>query len=167
MTRFRAHRGFTLLELIVTVAILGVAGAVALPLMATAADGYAGATRARLATENASFALGTITRLLREVPAGESGLAIASLGSDSFVLSDGRSVRLEGTALVLTNANGLESPLCRSVSAFEIRGIAADGVTDAGGDLASIQRFEIRITVRGLTLAAVAFPRSLTIGEAP
>lgn len=164
MSHGRASRGFTLLELIATVAILGVAGAIALPLMATAADGYSSATRARSATENASFALGTISRLLREVPAGDAGVAIASLDASGFALADGRSVRLEGSTLLLVDAQGVESPLCRHVSAFEVRGIASDGVTAAGVESGLIQRFEIRLTVRGLTLSAVAFPRSLTIG---
>lgn len=159
--------GFTLLELVVTVAIIGVAGAVSLPLLATAADGYAVSTRVRTSVDQATFALGTVGRLLREVPASGGELSLQAFEASSFQLGDGRGVRLEARTLLLTDAEGATAPLCREVDAFVLRAIAADGATEVTDEPASAQRFEISITVSGMTLTTAAFPRSLTIGGTP
>jgi prepilin-type N-terminal cleavage/methylation domain-containing protein len=154
--------GLTLLELIASITIMSVIAVAVFPVIASAADGYASATRTRERTERVAFALDRCVRLLREAtgsdPAG--ALDLASAAPDRVVFADGRGLGLSGTTLVYLEAGQPDAPLCRDVSAFEITYLASDGVTDTIGAPETTQRFNVSITADGLTLAGSAFART-------
>ncbi len=164
------HSGFTLVETIAVILVLGVLAGVTAPLMVGAAGSYADARDGRRAVEDASFALDRIVRILREAPsdatAGEPGFASAD--ADGFELADGTEVSLSGTDLMLSIAGGAAAPLCRDVAVFELTYRGADGaVLDfGGGDVpGDAARVEIRIAASGQEMRTAVFLRATMEAE--
>ncbi|MFI4896545.1 MAG: type II secretion system protein [Phycisphaerales bacterium JB059] len=157
-----ARSGLTLIELIAAITIMSVISVAGFPVIASAADGYASATRTRERTERIAFALDRCVRLLREAtgsdPAG--ALDLASAAPDRVVFADGRGLGLSGTTLVYLEAGKADAPLCRDVTAFEITYLGSDGVTSTIGAPETTQRFNVSITADGLTLTGAAFART-------
>ncbi len=158
----RFARGLTLLELVASILIMSVISASVFPVIASAADAYASATRARKDTERIAFALERCIRLLREAegttPVG--GLDITTAQTDRIVFADGRGLSLSGTDLYYLESGQPDSPLCRDVTLFRIDYISDDGIKDAIGDPTTTQRFNITLTTGGMTLTGSAFARA-------
>lgn len=158
----RAARALTLLELIAAITVMGVVAAAVFPVIASAADAYASATRTRKDTERIAFAMQRCIRLLREAtgsdPVGSLDLTTAS--PDRIVFADGRGLALSGGDLVYLQAGQPEAPLCRDVSVFRIDYLAEDGVTSTLSAPGETQRFIVTITTNGITLTGSAFARA-------
>jgi len=156
------ENGFTLIELIATMIVLGVAAAMAAPLALELTRSATSAERSRVELGDARRALETIGQTLRAAPEldetvpGESGLE--SLGGGAFERADGLAVRLEEGALWLLEG-GDRRLLAAPVESAAFRGYEADGATEAA-DAAMIRRVEYEVTTGGLTLAGVAALRT-------
>lgn len=160
-----SRRGLTLVELVVSVAVLGVIGAATLPVIHAAADGYASAVRARRVCERASMAIDQCVRLIRDLPAdAQTGvLEIAEASSTRLVFVDGRGLDFSGGDLSLVEGPGESSTIANALDAFAITCLASDGVTDAADDLEQTQRVRITLTLEGFTLSAIALPRAISV----
>jgi len=150
-------RGFSLIEMVASLVIVSVIAGVLAPVLNSAADEIAAARDLRQASDDAMFAMASVTRILREASAGDGvNLGLSSADSTTVVFLDGRGVRLRGDILeMLTDAGA--APLARGVTHFEVIYVAADGMTPCPPQDA--QRFHVTLTVRGLTLAGVVFAR--------
>ena len=159
-------RGFTLVELMASIVVIAIIGAVILPLVATATSRYRLATDERAAVERVAYALDRVVRLIRETPAGPGGtLDLAAASADALRFGDGRGIEMDSGDLVLRQSDGSTSVLCPDVDAIELRYIASDGVTDVGAtDPTQAWRVEVRLGSAGVELVAAAFPRVRTMG---
>jgi len=159
------HGGFTLIETIAVILIVGLLAGVVGPLMVGAAGAYAGARDGRAAIENASFAMDRIVRVLREAPEGatEGTAAFAKALPGVFGFTDGSFVSKSGTDVVMVEPGGATShPLARDVTAFELTYLRDDGLeldTGAGDDVSDIRRVEIRLVAGGQELRTGVFLR--------
>lgn len=166
--QYRAGRGLTLLELIAAITVMSVIAVSVFPVIASAADAYASATRTREDTERIAFAMDRCIRLLREAtgsdPVGSLDLTTATV--DRVVFADGRGVGLSGTDLVYIESGQPDAPLCRDVTTFRIDYYGNDGVTSTIAIPGDTQRFVITLTTEGITLTGSAFARS-RIGDVP
>ncbi len=158
----RNARGLTLLELVASILIMSVISVAVLPVIASAADGYASATNTRHDTERIAFALERCIRLLREASGTDpvGGLDIAAATSDRIVFGDGRGLSLSGSDLLFLESGQPDSPLCRDVTLFRIDYIGGDGVSDTIAAPATTQRFNITLTSGDITLTGSAFARA-------
>jgi prepilin-type N-terminal cleavage/methylation domain-containing protein len=124
------RRGFTLIEAVSTIVILGAIGTVASGLIFTATDGYAEASvRAQLHTE-LSVALDRIVREMRNVPLDDAASGIApdidELTADSITWSMNHTIERAGAEVRLTIAGGTARPLLTDVTAFSVEAYDAD-----------------------------------------
>lgn len=158
------RRAFTLVEVVVSITVLGVVAAVTLPLVGSVSSSYAAAADVRERTERVAFAVDRCVRLLREVPAGadSASISVTAASSSSILLSDGRGLEVSGGTLLLRQGSST-FPLCRSVTSFTISCLATDGVTSTLATPASTHVFRVSLTADGVTLAAAAFPRARMI----
>lgn len=153
-------RAFTLVELTVTVVVMSVVAALLIPVIHGAADAYGSSVSTRQTSERVAYAMERTLRLLRDVPLGASDgtVGISSAGDDSITFSDGRSLRLESGAIILTDS-GVDAPLCREVQAFEIKYLAEDGRTSTIATPTTTQRFSVTIKSGNFELRGAAFAR--------
>lgn len=153
----RTARGFSLLELVASLVVISVIAAVLAPVLTSATDAIVTARDLRRASDDAGFAMATVTRVLREIPTGAGvSLGLQSADTTFVVFDDGRGVRLNGSTLEALTSTAT-APIARDVTAFEIVYIASDGRTPC--EPTEAQRFHITMTVRGMTLGGVVFPR--------
>ncbi|MDX2133022.1 MAG: prepilin-type N-terminal cleavage/methylation domain-containing protein [Planctomycetota bacterium] len=167
MTRRRApSRGVTLVETVVSIAVLGVVGAMTLPIVHGATDAYAGAVRTRATAERAAYALERTVRLLRDCPVGgvDASVGVVIAEPQRVRFSDGRGLELSGTTLRLRAADGSESTLCEGVEAFVVEYLADDGVTSAAASPALTQRFGVRLRVGEFELRTAVMARARMTG---
>jgi prepilin-type N-terminal cleavage/methylation domain-containing protein len=155
------RRGFTLLESLMVVTILGIIAAGTFPVMQGVATSAAASDRTRRAAEAGVYAMDRVSRLLRDTPAGatEGTLGLTSANSDGIEFSDGRALFMKGADLYYRDVSGGEGPLAIGVEAFEMTYVAADGVTDASATPLLTQRFIVRLVVDGFELRTAVLPR--------
>ncbi|MFK7759033.1 MAG: type II secretion system protein [Phycisphaerales bacterium] len=155
-------RGFSLLEIIVSMIIMSVIAAVIMPIIMTATDAYTSSREVRSSTDRVLFALERSARFVREVPfkSDESGLDILSASSTQFMLTDGTGLRLQGSQLELVDSLGAGAVLCDGVDR-----ISFQYFDKAGNSLALIQpslihRVSLQIQSGSVVLTVYAMPRS-------
>lgn len=166
MNAARIHRGFTLLELMLSAVIMAIVAAVVMPVIMSATDAYASARSLRTSVESASFALDRIRRVIREAPANldSAGLAIVQASSTSLEFENTTGFRLDGQVLEIITQDGV-APLARSVSHLEIQYLSEDGVS-AAADPALAHRVHVQMTVSGVPVSTCVFPR-VWMGASP
>jgi prepilin-type N-terminal cleavage/methylation domain-containing protein len=154
--RLACRRGFTLLEAVVAITVLGVIGASVLPIVAGVSDNLRAASDVRRAGEHAGFAMERALRMLRDCPPGATAGTLDLLKGEVSLIeyADGRKLEFAGGELLY---NG--EVLCPNVEDFAIAYIGDDGVTDVGGSPTTAGRFEVLLVVGGLELRGAAFPR--------
>lgn len=161
MVSRRSRSAFTLIEMLVSVVVMGVVGVVTLPIMMSATDSFVESAKARRTADDAAFALERTVRLLRDIPggatAGELGIVLAT--PDSIRFSDGRGLELSGTELLERRADGTTGLLCENVTLFSLGLLADDGVTSSSASPATAQRIEVSIMVDGFKLNTIVLPR--------
>ncbi len=153
-------RAFTLVELTVTVVVMGIVAALLLPVIHGAADVYGSSVGTRLTSERVAYAMERTLRLLRDVPLGaaDATVGISTAAVDGVTFSDGRRLWLDGGTLMLTDS-GVEAPLCREVQVFEIKYYSDDGRTSTISSPGTTQRFTVTITSGNYELRGAAFAR--------
>lgn len=161
MSVFHRQRGFTLVELIVSIVVLGILAGIGGPLVLGAGDSYAKASQMREAADDISFGMERCIRLLRETPmgaiSGEAGIVRAEPGAVEF--NDGSGLELASGTLELLLIDGTRAPLVRNVDSFTIEYIGADGVTDTSGFPSQTKRYVITLAAGGIELRSAAFFR--------
>lgn len=154
--------GVTLVEMMVTVVVLGIVGVATLPVILAVSTGYAESTRTRAAIERNAFAIDRITRWLREIPedATPGTVAIASASATSITLTDGRSISLVNATLIQKGTTGSGEILVERVSGLEFKLYGSDGLTSTLATPKLTQRVAFSLTSDGATLAGAAFIRA-------
>jgi len=156
MLRCRAaRRGFTLIEAIATIVILGAIATVASNILLTAGEGYIdAATRAQLHSE-VSMSMDRIVREIRQIDLDNdaNGLApdIDSVSAESITWDDDDRIALNGDTIELVVDGGSAEPLQTDVSAFSIQAYDQDDAAMksnlSGDDCDSVRRIELSITL--------------------
>jgi prepilin-type N-terminal cleavage/methylation domain-containing protein len=156
-----ARRGFTLIEATLTIIIIGIVAAVAMPVIVGAGDAYAYSAATRRTAEKGAYAIERVVRLLRDAPAGvlRGTVDLAQATPTLVRFGDGRGVELSGTTLSLRAADGTLSTLCDGVQAFTLEYLGADGVTDTSATPEDTQRFNITVRVGSFELRSAALAR--------
>lgn len=118
MNRTSAPSGFTLVETIAVMVVLGVISAVLSSVLYTATDAYSIAETQRRSMDEIGFAMEKITRLIREEPAlssdpGSSGLTEAGVSLLRF--ESGLRIELVGDAIEIEIPGQGEAVLLRDV----------------------------------------------------
>jgi prepilin-type N-terminal cleavage/methylation domain-containing protein len=172
----RVRRGFTLIEGLATIAILGAIGSVASTVILSSVDSYiAAATMAEIHTE-ASIALDRMARELRKIPLDASAAGIApdidDVTSTTITWEVNSYVSLISGNLWIKIAGGTASILLSDVTAFtpklydESNSLIVLPVTTTACD--PIRRIELTITVQRYgvseTLRSRVFLRSTMEG---
>ncbi len=167
--RIRSSRaGFTLIEGVLSIVIIGIIAALTIPVVNGAADNYANASSTRRSVENVSYAMERVVRFIREVPEGATAntLGITSGLDTELVLTNGTSVRSDGSKVYLTTdaADG-EGVLLSDIETFQLRYLGEDGTTDRAADPTTAQRIEITIKAQGIELRCTAMPRARMVPQ--
>ncbi|MEM9372401.1 MAG: type II secretion system protein, partial [Planctomycetota bacterium] len=152
------RRGFTLLELVLAMLVMGVIGATVTPVIVAETDAYATARALRSETQATRFAIDRITRCLREAPAGSvTRLSVASGSESSLMFSDGNGIQLTDTTLEIVTPDAT-APIARNISGLTIDYIDDDGVSPVA-DPANTHRFHIEFMTDNQTIRFRVFPR--------
>lgn len=158
----RTRRGFTLLECACAIVVIGVTAAAVLPALNASTDMFVATSRARETCDNVAYAMDRTLAMLRDTRLdeayGTAEIGSASLASISF--TDGRSLSLTGTTLMLSATGSPPSPLLRDVEVFEIGLFGQDGVTSTMGSPGQTWLYTVRIKVGGFELSGRAFIRA-------
>lgn len=155
------RQGFTLLEVLAAVLIMGVIGAVVLPVVATASESYTVTREVRNSTEQVAFALDRVSRVVRQAPigAGDTGLGVQTASASSLEFTDGTGFRLEAGDLVMLVPGEDAALLCAEVDSLEISYLASDGQTSTLATPTETHRIVVTMGVGQLRMSVIAHPR--------
>jgi prepilin-type N-terminal cleavage/methylation domain-containing protein len=158
----RVRRGFTLVEALIAIMVVGIIAALAFPLLHTSANGLASATSTARTIDRCTYAIDRITRELREgeVDGATGEMLLQTADVDHVRFQSGRGFELDAGTLYLHDDAGNRAPLVDGVETFLVRYIAQDGTTDTRSTPELTQRFEVQLRVGGLTLSTAALPRA-------
>lgn len=148
-------RGFTLVEALVSVVVMGILAAVIAPAISSATDAQSSVSELKRSALDAGYAMDRIVRLIRDIPL--NGVDLAATGNaTSLTLTDGRGLRITGSTLEYVEA-GQAYPLCTDVTDFRLAYVAADGLTTTTAPLC--QRIHVSLTSGEARLTGAALPR--------
>jgi prepilin-type N-terminal cleavage/methylation domain-containing protein len=158
-TASSARRGFTLVEVMVTVTVLAIIGSVTLPILHGATVNYGEMRRAQRASGHLVYAIDRVVRVLRELDEDpETGaLALESLSPTAIRATEGPVIELQSGLLTMTEPGGAARAICDHIELFEVRYL-----DDAGAqtnDPAAVHVVEVSVVRDGFTLTTRAFPR--------
>lgn len=165
----RHHRltpGFTLVECVCAIIVIGVTSAVVFPVINSATTGYANATRAREVSDDVSYAMDRALLLLRDTPVATStgNAQLSTLTSTSVTFTDARSLALVSGKLQMTTASGATAPLLSNVESFTLAAFGQNGVTSTLASPAGTWMYTVRIKASGFELRGAAFVRARSLG---
>lgn len=153
------RRGYSMVETVISLVVIGVIAAASMPLISSAADNAVVARRTRKSADGAQFAMERVTRLLRDCPGSSTSLGITAATASSVTFSSGKRVYLSGTNLMLVESPGNEAILASDVTSFVIEYLADNATNSTLATPATTARFNITIVKDGVELRASAFPR--------
>lgn len=154
----RREPGFTLLELILAMIVMGVIGAAVTPVIVASTDSYATARSLANHSQAAQFAIDRVIRCLREAPAGTTTrLSLETSSGTVLEFTDGNGIQLNGTTLELITPLG-NAPIARDVTELTIEYIDDDGITVVD-DPANAHRIRVTFAIDSHSLVLIAFPR--------
>jgi hypothetical protein len=152
----------TLLEVMVSVVLLSIAGAAVLPVMDAAARLYAESAGTRGETGRLRYAMDRIVRVLREAPAGATpgSIGLSRLYASAVEFEDGAGLALEDGVLRIRHPDLGEGVLLTGVVAFSIVALDEDGARELrDGDAARADRFRVTLATGRAELRTAVFPR--------
>lgn len=155
----RSRRGFTLIEVIATILVLGIISAVMLPLLQASTQTYATAADQRSSGADLDNAVARIVGIIRGIT--DAG-ALSAADEAGFELTDGTRVEFNGVALFLTTAEHEQSLLCPGIEDFELTWLGADGSEldfDAGDGVEEVRRVNLVAVSGGVVISTAACPR--------
>jgi len=165
MTRSNRHhsRGVTLVELMLAVAVSGVALAATAPVLVGANESYLLAAQARRISDDLAHSMEMTMRIMREAPVDLDGASVAIQVAEPgrALFADGSGLSFDGDDLWIITPDGDTAMLCRDLGEFSIAYLGADGVTDVSQTPELTRRIAVRMGKEGFTLVGVAMPRSL------
>jgi prepilin-type N-terminal cleavage/methylation domain-containing protein len=168
--------GFTLVESVTTIVILGVLGSAASFLIVNAADNYSEAAMVAQLHDEASAALDRIIRELRNIEYDDAATGdapnIDSVTATSITWNTDWSLSLSGDQILFTENGGTAAPLLDDVSALAIQTYdesnTALGASLSGASCDPIRRIQVSLTVtrsgQSTSLRTRVFIRSLMSG---
>lgn len=143
------QRGFSLIEMVVTIVILGIIAGLAAGLLASGVNAYFTGERV---LENAPVARLSLERIVRELrPACNGSITISgnqisfTVPSPDCTTAAARSIRLNGTTLELQVAGGAWNPLARNITALSGNPVFG-AVTSAPGSSCKTLDVQFQIT---------------------
>lgn len=152
-------RAFTLVELLATIAVLGLSVAAAMPILSAVTDSSRRATNGAHERHEASIAIDRIARLLRTAGnPDESSLMLARMAPTGFRLVNGAGVSLQDGILIERDTSGRDHTLARSIDRFTLVFLSEDGITPAPAT-AEVHLVEIRLDTPTSSCATRAFLR--------
>lgn len=151
----RFRRGFTLIEAIATIVILGAIGSMTSMMIANSVDGYAAATTSAQLHTEASVAMDRIVRALRNIQldttASGNAPDIDDVTATSMTWNPTSSLSLSGTQLNLEVDGAGSVVILEDVTALSIQTFdesnAALSASLTGDQCDDIQRVEIEFTI--------------------
>jgi len=160
---------FTLLELLATVVVMCVIGAVLVPVMTSSSEAYTTTRDVRNRTEQAAHALDRMVRVVREAPIGSdaTGIGVQSASATSLSFTDGTGVIYANGQLELMVPGQPNALLCDAIDDFRIDYLADDGRTSTLATPGATHRIVFTLSSGPLHLSAVAHPRVWIGQEAP
>ncbi|MFG0245829.1 MAG: prepilin-type N-terminal cleavage/methylation domain-containing protein [Phycisphaerales bacterium JB052] len=155
------RKAFTLLELLVTVLLMGIISAVLLPVISSASEAYSTTRDVRARSEHIAHALDRVARVIRQAPIGtdDEGLGVVNASVSTFELSDGTGFELNGSSVEILVPGQPNAILCEDVDDLVIQYIAEDGITNTLADPVNAHRVVVTITSGDLSMSVVAHPR--------
>ncbi len=139
-------RGFTLVEVIAVMAIVGAIAGVVTPLVVGSSENFSLATSQRAAASRVDYAMLRVTRSIRNAHGALGGGAdITTAGDSRIAFGCGLRIELLGSTLWLTEPSSAAAPLCQSVDVFRIEYLGEDGVTDTQGAPSETRRLRLVI----------------------
>lgn len=157
----RSARGFTMVEAIATLTVLGVLASVSVNLIYTATTSYRdAATRAQLSDE-VSVAMDRIARRLTSIERDTSAAVVApqisSVTPTSIAWNSNYSLTLSGAQLQLVENGGVARTLLDDVTSFSVSAFdesnAALAGTLSGAATQAIRRIRVQVTVQRLGIS--------------
>lgn len=138
-----AQKGFTLIELVLSMTLLGIVAVTAGMLIYQGTRSFEALSGQKDVTQKAALALERVSRELRVMKCTPSGNSCAPSASDAPVMTatelrfvnssfEGRGLRLDGTTLMLRDGTGAADPeyaLASAVSSLAFEYLKADGST--------------------------------------
>lgn len=158
-------QGFTLIELMAAMVVIGVLGVVTSEIIAQAARGYSLAAESRTAHEQLALALDRLGRVVTRAPGGSApgSPGISATTTTSLTLTDGSRVLLSGGTLVLDTPEDSGLILLSGVTAFELVYLDHAGValvTVAADTPSRTRRIAVRLAAGGAELRTILTPRT-------
>lgn len=152
---------FTLLELLASVVIMGVIGAVLLPVISSSSESYTVTRDVRNRSEQAAHALDRMVRIVRSAPIGPggAGIGVQHASATSLTFTDGTGFVYANGRIEMLVPNQSDALLCDNVDAFRIDYLADDGRTGTLADPGSAHRVVLTLTTGPLRMSAAAHPR--------
>jgi prepilin-type N-terminal cleavage/methylation domain-containing protein len=152
-------RAFTLIELLATIAVLGLSVAGAMPILSSVRDSAHRATMVSHQRHEVAVAVQRIAELLRSAGnANDPAAALSRMREAEFRLTDGQGVALVKGVLVERDTRGRAHPLARTIDRFELRYLRDDGAT-AALIPTDVHAVEVRIDTPSTSCATRIFLR--------
>ena len=158
--------GFTLIEVIATILVLGIISAVMLPLLQATTQTYATAAEQRSSAADLDNAVARIVSIIRSI---QNSATLAEASAAAFELADGTRVEFNGDALFLTTPDHPSALLCPAIDAFDLEWLGADGTPldfDAGDNVAEVRLVNIAVRSGAVVISTAAGPRLAWGGDA-
>ena len=164
-TRYSTHRekGFTIVELIVTIVLVGIIGTFTTLFMYTGLNGYLRAKENAEGALKAQIALDRISLELRDINSIDAFTADSQIDYTSATLPFARKI-LYNNGVMSLDVNGIENELLDGIDSFEMDITANSDLNADGND--EVSAIEVRFTVGdiGRQFSARIFPRNMVAG---
>lgn len=155
------RRGFTLLELMAAVVIMGIIGAVLLPVISSSSEAYTTTRDVRNRSEQVAQALDRITRIVRQAPIGadNTGIGVSHATQSALEFSNGTGFTFSGNQIDMHVPGRSDAKLCTGVDVMSIQYLGADGVSSTLATPAATHRIVVTVTSGDLRMSTIAHPR--------